>query len=220
MEAPDNSTLERLYVQELKSLAEIGRLYGVHRNQVRRWLLRAAIPTRSAVEGQKLVDLTGPKSEAHAAALRKNAVKARAAVTPEGNRRGAAKRRGRPAPNKGKRASEETRAKLRAQRADPEYRRKQSENLKGEKSHFWRGGQTPEETLRMRGWVWRARAAECYARDGWTCQDCGVHCTKKGKTRIQAHHLVARRDGGSDDLLNLITLCVTCHTRRERTQTG
>lgn len=45
-------------------------------------------------------------------------------------------------------------------------------------------------------------------RDGYTCQSC------KGKSkdkRLEVHHIVFRKDGGSDEQENLITLCKTCH---------
>lgn len=47
-------------------------------------------------------------------------------------------------------------------------------------------------------------------RDGYTCQ----HCFGKSKDhRLHVHHILFRRDGGSDDESNLIALCKTCHTR-------
>lgn len=45
-------------------------------------------------------------------------------------------------------------------------------------------------------------------RDGYTCQSC------KGKSkdkRLEVHHIVFRKDGGSDEQENLITLCKVCH---------
>jgi 5-methylcytosine-specific restriction endonuclease McrA len=42
-------------------------------------------------------------------------------------------------------------------------------------------------------------------RDGRTCQVCGA------KPAAQLHHIIARREGGSDDLSNLVTLCGRCH---------
>ena len=47
-------------------------------------------------------------------------------------------------------------------------------------------------------------------RDNCTCQ----HCRGKSKDkRLEVHHLVHRRDGGSDRPENLITLCKTCHDK-------
>lgn len=45
-------------------------------------------------------------------------------------------------------------------------------------------------------------------RDSYKCQHC------KGKTKdkkLEVHHIIFRRDGGSDEAENLITLCKTCH---------
>lgn len=45
-------------------------------------------------------------------------------------------------------------------------------------------------------------------RDGFKCQ----HCKGKSKDKIlQVHHIVRRRDGGSNAPSNLVTLCKTCH---------
>ena len=43
-------------------------------------------------------------------------------------------------------------------------------------------------------------------RDNYTCQCCG-----KKNCRLEVHHIVFRRNGGSDSLENLITLCEDCH---------
>jgi hypothetical protein len=45
-------------------------------------------------------------------------------------------------------------------------------------------------------------------RDGHKCQNKG--CITKDK-RVEAHHIIPRCDGGSDEPENLITLCKTCH---------
>jgi hypothetical protein len=45
-------------------------------------------------------------------------------------------------------------------------------------------------------------------RDNYTCQ----YCKGKSKnSRLEVHHIVFRKNGGSDDAENLITLCKTCH---------
>jgi hypothetical protein len=48
----------------------------------------------------------------------------------------------------------------------------------------------------------------CLMRDGYTCQQCG-----KQHTRLQAHHIVFREQGGKDSLTNLVTLCASCHKK-------
>jgi hypothetical protein len=45
-------------------------------------------------------------------------------------------------------------------------------------------------------------------RDHYTCQYCHG---KSNDSRLHAHHIIFRRNGGSDDESNLITLCETCH---------
>ena len=49
------------------------------------------------------------------------------------------------------------------------------------------------------------RSAILY-RDNYTCQCCG-----KKNCRLEVHHIKFRRDGGTDDEENLITLCEDCH---------
>jgi len=47
-------------------------------------------------------------------------------------------------------------------------------------------------------------------RDNYTCQ----HCKGKSKdSKLEVHHIVFRRNGGSDEQYNLITLCKTCHDK-------
>lgn len=47
-------------------------------------------------------------------------------------------------------------------------------------------------------------------RDGHVCQ----HCKGKSKDhRMEVHHIIFRRDNGSDEADNLTTLCKTCHDK-------
>jgi 5-methylcytosine-specific restriction endonuclease McrA len=213
METPDASTLRRLYVDEKKSLAEIGRLYEVHRNQVRRWLLRAAIPTRSIGEANALTAGRRHMTEEHIAKLRANAAVARSKITEESRKKQAQAQIGRTPWNKGKPWSDEVKAKFRERRSTDEYRRAASERQRGENGPNWQGGVSKPRS--PQDWEWRKRRAECYERDNWTCRDCGVKCGSKGPRRIQAHHVIPRRNGGGDELENLLTLCASCHHKRE-----
>lgn len=45
-------------------------------------------------------------------------------------------------------------------------------------------------------------------RDNYTCQYCK---NKSGNKRLDVHHIVFRKDGGSDNESNLVTLCKSCH---------
>ena len=47
-------------------------------------------------------------------------------------------------------------------------------------------------------------------RDNYICQ----HCKGKSKnSKLEVHHIIFRRNGGSDEESNLITLCKTCHDK-------
>lgn len=220
-QSPGADVLRQLYVEERLSLVAIGKQYGVRAGTVRHWMERAGIPRRTLSEartGMKMTITEGSRERRRkqAAEMRKTA------HSPEAKAKFSAKMKGRTPPNKGKKMSEEQRQKLTEQRQDPEYRRHQSERQKGEKSPLWRGGY---DSRSPRGWEWRQRRLECYARDNWTCQDCGVKCSSgrgahRSATRIQAHHVIRRRDGGLDDLSNLVTLCAGCHTRRDQRSAG
>ena len=47
-------------------------------------------------------------------------------------------------------------------------------------------------------------------RDHHTCQCCKG---KRKDSKLEVHHIIFRRNGGSDDPKNLITLCHTCHKK-------
>jgi 5-methylcytosine-specific restriction endonuclease McrA len=51
---------------------------------------------------------------------------------------------------------------------------------------------------------------EVLRRDGWKCQLCGSMCN------LEVHHKQFRSRSGEDSPDNLITFCVTCHTRMHR----
>ena len=46
--------------------------------------------------------------------------------------------------------------------------------------------------------------------DGWQCQICG------SRQHLQIHHKELRSQQGSDDELNLITLCASCHNHQHK----
>lgn len=200
----------RLYEAEYLGVAAIARRLGTNQILVAWHLGAAGVPLRNKSTAAK----GRPKSPEHRAKLRAALEKARASQTEESRRKQAASMKGRKPPNAGQPWSDETREKH-AYRQTPEYRERQAERQRGEKSHLWKGGVTDAERVRMSAWEWRERRKECYERDNWTCCDCGVHCSSQGKNKIQAHHVIPRRHGGSDELGNLVTLCISCHHKRE-----
>jgi hypothetical protein len=82
-----------------------------------------------------------------------------------------------------------------------------------ELSPVWRGGYDP-----YYGPNWKFQAKLARERDHNTCQDCGK---EQYRPLLPVHHIqrlrAFRRDfTAANDLTNLITLCATCHMRRER----
>lgn len=56
---------------------------------------------------------------------------------------------------------------------------------------------------------WHEKRKQVYQRDGWICQECGVHCHNDKK--IQCHHINYNLTNNA--FSNLITLCVSCHAK-------
>ncbi len=61
--------------------------------------------------------------------------------------------------------------------------------------------------------AWLKRSKECEQRDGGICRFCGELTTNfLGPSMAgEAHHIVYRSAGGTDDLSNLIWLHAQCH---------
>lgn len=73
---------------------------------------------------------------------------------------------------------------------------------------------SPPETIPY----WQRIRAEILERDGYCCQDCKLFVPSG--SGLHVHHRVHRKNGGSEDRDNLITLCNPCHRRVHRTQKG
>lgn len=83
-------------------------------------------------------------------------------------------------------------------------------NQSGENSHSWRGGLTPAATKFRNSQPYITWRDSVYARDNWTCQDCGV----RGGI-LNAHHIFQFADFPEHrlELWNGITLCDSCHSK-------
>lgn len=57
-------------------------------------------------------------------------------------------------------------------------------------------------------WNWEQIRKQVLERDGWKCTACGR------TDHLHVHHIVPRSAGGSDELDNLTTLCVRCHSNQ------
>jgi len=56
---------------------------------------------------------------------------------------------------------------------------------------------------------WKKISNQVKKRDGYTCKSC------ISKIGLTVHHIKSRKDGGSDEMRNLITLCSCCHDKIE-----
>ena len=65
----------------------------------------------------------------------------------------------------------------------------------------YRGNKRSFEELR----VYENNKAAMYWRDNWHCRCCNRSDT------LTPHHIVFQSQGGTDDLDNLVTLCLKCH---------
>lgn len=60
---------------------------------------------------------------------------------------------------------------------------------------------------------WDVIRRQVYQRDRYKCGNCHSEGGPFGDTEVQAHHIVPKKEGGSDKFTNLRTLCADCHAR-------
>ncbi len=78
----------------------------------------------------------------------------------------------------------------------------------GENSPSWTGG-----TKHYRGYGWVNAKKERRKIDNYTCQDCGKK-EEPGKRAFDVHHIVEYKNGGTNEMNNLLTLCRSCHNKK------
>jgi cytochrome c553 len=80
---------------------------------------------------------------------------------------------------------------------------------------FLPGGESGNSLL-----PWARMSRAVLARDSYSCRICGKSSLKSFNSStnmrnvhfdVQVHHIVPRKNSGSDSFLNLITLCESCH---------
>ena len=86
----------------------------------------------------------------------------------------------------------------------------------GEKNGNWKGGRP-----KYRGADWHKQRRLAMERDQYTCQLCGIKQEEIDR-ELTVHHILPYHDGGTNDLDNLLTVCMSCHftlePRKERTR--
>lgn len=102
------------------------------------------------------------------------------------------------------------------------YEEAKSEMMKGENNPQFIDGRSYDKRC-YRGDEWYEIRKECYERDNYTCQVCGVKCIgrknlndKNSDKLIQAHHIEPYNGNEENNRLdNLITVCAQCHKKIE-----
>lgn len=104
-------------------------------------------------------------------------------------------------------------------RNDPERKRKISLAFRGKKHPNWQGGPAEKNGRRYRGPGWTRIRREIRKRDGYTCQDCGIHESDYNKSLDVHHKIPFNQFGGNSQKANnpknLISLCNSCHQNAE-----
>jgi len=93
-----------------------------------------------------------------------------------------------------------------------EQRKRQSERLKGSKSHFWRGGITQKNDLIRESLEYKIWRESIFERDNFTCQICKIR-----GCNLEADHIksFAYFPELRFELSNGRTLCKSCHKKTD-----
>lgn len=90
-----------------------------------------------------------------------------------------------------------------------ETRKKISISHKKEKCHFWIDGRSYNKSPHRYRDDWNNIRQLIYKRDNYICQDCKQH------KKLDIHHIVSFMETFDNSLNNLISLCRSCHIKRE-----
>lgn len=85
----------------------------------------------------------------------------------------------------------------------------------GSKSHFWKGGKTPETRLIRGSLEYRNWRTQVFERDNYTCQFCGERSRSGHPVTLNADHIKPFADYPELrlELDNGRTLCLDCHKK-------
>jgi 5-methylcytosine-specific restriction protein A len=64
------------------------------------------------------------------------------------------------------------------------------------------------------GWAWQKLRLRILERDGFRCQTCKSHGILTPANQVD--HILNKASGGSDDPINLQSLCKTCHAAKSK----
>ncbi len=80
--------------------------------------------------------------------------------------------------------------------------------MTGNRNINWKGGISLEENYQpfYKSQFWKLLRQKVWKRDKFICQNCGAQNCK-----LDAHHIIPLRFGGSNKMNNLVTLCKKCH---------
>jgi len=94
-----------------------------------------------------------------------------------------------------------------------EHRLKIAKALKGEKSHFWKGGITETNQIIRESSEYRQWREAVFKRDNYTCQDCGARTIPGKQVFLQADHIkpFSLFPELRFEISNGRTLCLDCH---------
>lgn len=87
------------------------------------------------------------------------------------------------------------------------------ETHKREVDRFYNKTRRPENTGKRYGRSWK-RVRDAYVKEHPYCE----WCFEQGVMRPvdEVHHIIATRDGGTDDTHNLVSLCRSCHAKTRK----
>lgn len=221
---PENITkelLEQLYLKENKSLLQIAKVLNKSNAQISRYLKRFEIPARAFSTKGTVGWAKGTRLSAETKnKMRKYRLgKTHSPETREKIRNYLLANN----PFKGRKHSEESKEKQRlaklGKKLSPEHRKKLIEilrpywgDVKGEKSHGWRGGISPINARLRSTKEYRKWATEVKERDNYTCVWCGL----KNKSN-HADHIAPFSEYPELRLSldNGRTLCSKCHRKTD-----
>lgn len=78
---------------------------------------------------------------------------------------------------------------------------------KGESNPFYTGNPNAHS---KNNWIPKKLRNRILERDCYTCQDCGIK-----SQNLHVHHIIPRRDGGTNEESNLKSLCRKCHMKTD-----